>query len=73
MNSAYLSSNGREKVELDLVGLNGNAYSLMGAFQKAARRQGFSTVFIKSVLDECMTSDYNHLIQTLLEHTESEG
>ncbi len=27
-------------VKLTLVGLDGNAFSLMGAFQKAAKRQG---------------------------------
>jgi len=31
-----------KKVKLTLVGIDGNAYSIMGAFQKAARRQGIA-------------------------------
>lgn len=56
-------------VELDLVGLNSNAFYLMGAFSKAARRQGWSSEDIDLVLDECRSSDYDHLLQTLICHT----
>lgn len=56
-------------VELDLVGLNSNAFYLMGAFSKAARRQGWSSEEIDLVLDECRSSDYDHLLQTLICHT----
>lgn len=56
-------------VELDLVGLNSNAFYLMGAFSKAARRQGWSSEEINLVLDECRSSDYDHLLQTLICHT----
>lgn len=56
-------------VELDLVGLNSNAFFLMGAFSKAARRQGWSSEEINLVLDECRSSDYDHLLQTLICHT----
>ena len=31
-----------KKVKLELVGLDGNAFFLMGAFSRAARRQGWS-------------------------------
>jgi len=61
----------RKKVQLELVGLDGNAFALMGAFQKAARRQGWTADEIKVVLDECRSGDYNHLLQTLMEHTTS--
>ena len=56
-------------VELDLVGLNSNAFYLMGAFSKAASRQGWSSEEINLVLDECRSSDYDHLLQTLICHT----
>jgi len=56
-------------VKLELVGLNGNAYSLMGAFQSAARQQGRTTEEIKAVLDDCTSSDYNHLLSVLVQHT----
>ena len=56
-------------VKLELVGLNGNAYSLMGAFQSAARKQGRTPEEIKAVLDDCTRSDYNHLLSVLVQHT----
>ena len=31
-----------KKVKMQLVGLDGNAFSLMGAFQREARRQGWT-------------------------------
>lgn len=58
-------------VELQLVGLDANAFVLMGAFQRAARQQGWTEEDIKVVLDECMSSDYVHLLQTLIAHIES--
>lgn len=56
-------------VELDLVGLDGNAFVLMGAFQRAAKRQGTPKDEIKAVLDDCMSGDYDHLLQTLVANT----
>ena len=61
-----------KEVELELVGLDGNAFSLMGAFSQAARRQGWKAENIKVIMDECMKGDYNHLLCTLMDHTTSE-
>lgn len=60
------------KVKMELVGLDGNAFSLMGAFQKNARRQGWTKEEIKSVIDDCMSGDYDHLIYTLMDNITSE-
>jgi hypothetical protein len=57
-----------KSVKLKLVGLDGNAFVLLGAFQQAARRQGWTADEIKKVLDECMTNDYDHLLCTLSAH-----
>lgn len=57
----------KKKVALQLVGLDGNAFSLMGAFQQQARKEGWSQREIKSVIDECMSGDYDHLLATLAE------
>jgi len=63
-----------KKVKLRLVGLNGNAYFLMGSFAKQARREGWSKEEIDEVLNECRRGDYNHLLVTLMEHCdEPEG
>jgi len=59
-----------KKVKMKLVGLDGNAFSLMGAFQRNARKQGWSKEEIDVVIQECMSGDYNHLLVTLMEHTE---
>ncbi len=59
-----------KKVNLELVGLDGNAFSLMGAFRKQARKEKWTPEEIKGVLDECQSGDYNHLLQTLMAHCE---
>lgn len=43
-----------KKITLCLVGLDGNAFALMGAFSRQA-------------------NDYNHLVQTLMDHCENSG
>jgi hypothetical protein len=58
-----------EPIKLNLVGLDGNAFSLMGAFRRAARKQGRTPEEIKAVLDDCMSGNYDHLLQTLVLHT----
>ena len=54
-----------KKINLNLVGIDGNAFSLMGAFKKAALNQGWNKEEINVVLDTCMSGDYNNLIRTL--------
>lgn len=61
-----------KKVKMTLVGLDGNAFALMGAFSKEAHRQGWSKEEIDRVLHECMSSDYNHLLMTLLKYTDED-
>lgn len=56
-------------VELDLVGLDGNAFSLMGAFSKAARSQKTSSEEINAVIKECMSGDYDNLLRVLMYNT----
>lgn len=55
-------------VELDLVGTDGNAFAVMGNFQRAARRQGWSAEDIDTVLTEAQKDDYNHLMATITDH-----
>lgn len=55
-------------ITLTLVGLDGNAFSLMGAFERQAKREGWNKEEINQVLDECMSGDYNHLLYILSEH-----
>lgn len=59
-----------KKVKLKLRGLDGNAFSLMGAFSGAARKAKWTQEETELVLNEAMTSDYNHLVATLAAHCE---
>lgn len=60
-----------KRVRMNLVGLDGDAFALMGEFQKNARRQGWEREEIKKVLDECTSGDYNHMLRVLMAHTEA--
>lgn len=64
--------NPQKKVKMTLIGLDSNAHFLMGAFQKNARRQGWTQEEIDKVLDECTSGDYDHLLRVLMAHTEVE-
>jgi hypothetical protein len=58
----------KQKVKMALVGLNGNAYAIMGAFKHAARQQGWTAEEIKTVLDEATSGDYDHLLATIIDN-----
>lgn len=53
-------------VKFNLVGKDGNAFFLMGAWQGAAKKAGVAKDEIKKVMDDCMSADYNHLLQVLM-------
>lgn len=57
-----------KKVNLSLVGIDGNAFSIMGAFSQQAKKEGWTKEEIDEVLDEAMSSDYDYLISTIMKH-----
>ncbi len=57
-------------VNLSLVGENGNAFAIMGAFRRQAVREGWTTEEINTVLEEAQKSDYDHLLSTILTYCE---
>lgn len=57
-------------VNLDLVGVNGNAFMIMAVFQRQAKREGWTQTEIDAVLTEAKSSDYNHLLATISNHCE---
>lgn len=59
-----------KSVNLDLTSIDGNAYSLMGHFQKQARKENWTQEEIDQVLEECKSGDYDHLVQTLIQYCE---
>ena len=56
-----------KRVNLDLTKIDGNAFALMAAFRAQARRDGWSSDEINSVLLKCMSGDYDNLVCTLSE------
>lgn len=56
-------------IQLDISNLDGNAFLLMATFRKAALKQGRSKEEVNQVLEEFRSSDYDHLLQTLIKYT----
>ena len=54
-----------KKIKLSLLGLNGNAFVLMGAFKGQAKKEGWTKEEIDEVMDDCRSGDYEHLLQVL--------
>jgi|TARA_B110000495_G_C22759592_1_gene444809 hypothetical protein len=57
-------------VNLDLVGVNGNAFMIMGVFQRQAKKEGWTQAEIDLVLTVAKSGDYNHLLATIENHCE---
>lgn len=55
---------------MQLVGLDGNAFSILGRFRSEARKQGWDADSIGNVVDEATRGDYNHLLSTIMNVTE---
>lgn len=60
--------NALPKVDLPLVGLDGNAFSILGRFRRAARKAGWTAPQIDALLEEAMSGDYDNLLQTVVRH-----
>jgi hypothetical protein len=47
-----------------LTGTDGNAFSIMGKVSEALKRAGATQAQINEYVDESMSGDYDHLLQT---------
>lgn len=52
-------------VNLNLVGINGNAYVIMGMFALKAKEEGWTKQEIDLVLYHAKQGDYDHLLATI--------
>lgn len=52
----------RYDIEVQLTGVDGNAWMVMGVVRKALRRAGVSTVEIEKYSEESMSGDYDNLL-----------
>jgi len=60
-------------VDLELDGVNGNAFMIMAVWRRQAVKEGWTSDEVKAVLDEAKSGDYNHLLQTIMNHCESKN
>lgn len=58
-----------KKLSLKMVGLDGNAFVLMGAFKAQARKEGWTPEETEAVLSEARSGDYPHLVSVLASHS----
>ena len=61
-----------DKPVVQLTGINSNAFSIMGACKKAARKAGWEKEKIDKVIEEMMSGDYDHLLATAQKYFEAE-
>lgn len=53
-------------VHVQLTGMNGNAFNLLGLCKRAAQKAGVSDTEVKAFLDEATAGDYDHLLATCM-------
>lgn len=53
-----------------LVGVNGNAYAVMGYTAKAMRREGFSQEEIDEMYEKAKSGDYDSLLMVCMEYVD---
>jgi hypothetical protein len=56
--------------EVELVGEDGNAFSILGRVKKALRRAGNDDAVVDSYLEQAMSGDYDHLLAVTLAFVE---
>jgi hypothetical protein len=52
-------------VTVNLIGINGNSFSIMGTVSKALRKGGHDDI-VGAYCDEAMSGDYDHLLQVTM-------
>jgi len=52
---------------VNLCGVDGNAFALMGTVTKALRRAGAPREVLEAFKSEAMSGDYDHVIQTIMD------
>lgn len=57
------------EVKMDWASVKDNAFAMLGAFRKAARRQGYPQADIDRVIDDARSEDYEHLVDVLMRNT----
>ncbi len=53
-------------VEVQLTGVDGNAFAILGAVQRSLKKAGVDAEVSKEFLDEAASGDYDHLLATVM-------
>lgn len=54
------------EITVQLVGVDGNAFAIIGACRQTAKQQGLSKEDITRFVDEATSGDYDHLLATCM-------
>ena len=57
-----------KKITLDLIGTDGNAFAIIEAFRRQARREKWTKEEIDAVLEKAQSDDYDNLLRTIMAH-----
>ena len=60
------------KPTVELIGQDGNAFSIMGRVKKALFRAGADKEYIDQYLSETTSGDYDHLLVVSMEYVDVE-
>lgn len=60
------------KPTVQLTGIDGNAFIIIGTVTKALKRAGASQEIVDKFKKEATSGDYDHLLQTAMEYVEVE-
>lgn len=55
-----------------LIGVDGNAFAIMGTTSKLLQRAGASADFVKSYQADAMSGSYDHLLQVSVAYLDAE-
>ena len=53
-------------VEVQLTGVDGNAFAILGAVQRSLKKAGVDAEESKEFFDEAKSGDYGHLLSTVM-------
>ena len=59
-----------EKPKIKLVGVNGNAYNILGIAKEALMNADADSEYVDQYLEEAMSGDYDHLLQVTMEYAD---
>jgi len=58
------------KSSLPLVGIDGNAYSIMATVARGLRRAGAPKEYVDDVMAQMQSDDYDHLLRVAMRYSE---